>query len=53
MKTGVEICQIDVNPVDAAVVIAVSDRNGLKSEMLYVRSGKSSPEMPLSEVQAF
>ena len=50
---GVEICQIDVKPADAAVVIAISDKNGLKSEKLYVRSGNSSPEMPLSEVQAF
>src|SRR3546814_8432194 len=50
---GVEICQIDVKPADAAIVIAVHDKHGLKAEKLYVRSGNSSPEMPLSEVQAF
>ncbi|HEY9578572.1 MAG TPA: DUF262 domain-containing protein [Rhizorhapis sp.] len=50
---GVEICQIDVKPADAAIVIAVPDKHGLKAEKLYVRSGNSSPEMPLSEVQAF
>ena len=50
---GSEICQIDVRPADAAVVISVADKNGLKSEKLYVRSGNSSPEMPMSEVQAF
>ena len=50
---GVEICQIEVKPADAAIVIAVPDKHGLKAEKLYVRSGNSSPEMPLSEVQAF
>ena len=50
---GVEICKIDVRPADAAVVLTVADKNGLKSEKLYVRSGNSSPEMPMSEVQAF
>lgn len=49
----VEICQIDVRPADHAVVVEAKDKNGVKSEKLYVRSGNSSPEMPLSEVQAF
>ena len=49
----IEICQIDVRPADHAVVVTVKDKNGMKSEKLYVRSGNSSPEMPLSEVQAF
>lgn len=50
---GVEICQVDVRPADTAVVISVKDKNGLKSEKLYVRSGNSSPEMPLSEMQTY
>lgn len=50
---GNEICQIDVKPADAAVVITVSDKSGQRSEKLYVRSGNSSPEMPMSEVPAF
>lgn len=49
----VEICQIDVRPADHAVIVEVKDKNGSKLEKLYVRSGNSSPEMPLSEVQTF
>lgn len=48
-----EICQVDVKPADAAVIITGNDKNGLKYERLYVRSGNSSPELPLSEMQAF
>lgn len=50
---GMEICQVEVRPADQAVVLTVSDKNGAKSEKLYVRSGNSSIEMPLSEIQAF
>lgn len=49
----IEICQIDVRPADHAIVVQAKDKNGVKTEKLYVRSGNSSPEMPLSEVQAF
>lgn len=49
----VEICQIEVRPADHAVVVQTKDKNGVKLEKLYVRSGNSSPEVPLSEVQAF
>jgi hypothetical protein len=50
---GVEICQIDVRPSDQAIVVKVKDKNGAWLEKLYVRSGNSSPEMPLSEVQSY
>jgi hypothetical protein len=50
---GMEICQIDVRPSDKAIVIKVKDKNGAWLEKLYVRSGNSSPEMPLSEVHGF
>ena len=49
----VEICQIVVRPADQAVIVKAKDKNGVISQKLYVRSGNSSPEMPLSEVQAF
>jgi len=49
----VEICQIDVRPAEHAVIVQAKDKNGVKTEKLYVRSGNSSPEMPLSEVQTF
>ena len=48
-----EICRIDVRPADAPVIVEFKDKNGLRSEKLYVRSGNSSPEMPLSEIKAF
>lgn len=50
---SVEICQIDIRPAEHAIVVETKDKNGVKIEKLYVRSGNSSPEMPLSEVQAF
>lgn len=50
---GVEICQVDVKPADHAVIVQGKDKNGVKFEKLYVRSGNSSPEMPLSELQGF
>ena len=50
---GVEICQIDVSPVDLAIIVSGKDKNGVGYERLYVRSGNSSPEMPLSEIPAF
>ena len=48
-----EICKIDVSPADHALVVETKDKNGVKAEKLYVRNGNSSPEMPLSEIQAF
>ena len=45
---GVEICQIDVSPVDSAIIVSGKDKNGVGYERLYVRSGNSPPEMPLS-----
>lgn len=48
-----EICQINVKPSDEPVVIKVFDKSGNKNEKLYVRNGNSSPEMPISEFQAF
>jgi hypothetical protein len=50
---GVEICQIDVWPADQAIIVKGRDKNGTPFQKLYVRSGNSSPEMPLSEVQGF
>lgn len=49
----VEICRIDVRPAHEPVIVQVSDKNGVKADKLYVRSGNSSPEMPLSEVPGF
>lgn len=48
-----EICRIDVKPADAAIILEVADKNGIKQEKFYARSGNSSPEIPLSEVPAY
>lgn len=48
-----EICRIDVQRSNAPIVIKVKDKNGQVFEKLYVRSGNSSPEMPLSEVSSY
>lgn len=50
---GVEICQIDVQAAKSPVVITVKDRNGQAQEKFYVRSGNSSQELSLGEIQAY
>jgi hypothetical protein len=50
---GDEICQADIQRSTEPIVIKVKNRNGRLFEKLYVRSGNSSPEMPLSEVSAY
>lgn len=50
---GVEICQVDVRPAKTPVVIKVKDKNGQAQEKFYVRSGNSSQELTLVEMQAY
>lgn len=50
---SVEICQVDVRPAKAPVVIKVKDKNGQAQEKFYVRSGNSSQELSLAEMQAY
>lgn len=50
---GREICQVQVVRAKSPVVIQITDKNGQMIEKLYVRSGNSSQEIPLSEVNAF
>lgn len=49
----IEICQIDVKPTKKPIVLKLKDRNGQSQEKLYVRSGNSSQEIPMSEMQAY
>lgn len=49
----VEICQIFVKPAKSAVVVSGKDKNGVAYERIYVRSGNSSPEMPVGELPGF
>jgi len=48
-----EICRVDVKPAEAAVIIELADKNGIKQQKFYARSGNSSPELPLNEVPAY
>lgn len=49
----VEICQVDVQPAASPVVITVKDKDGRAQEKFYVRSGNSSQEMSMAEMQAY
>lgn len=48
-----EICHVEIKPSLKPIYTIVTDKNGQKQEKFYVRSGNSSPEMPLSEVSAY
>ena len=50
---GEEICQIEISPALAPVFVKLADKNGQLAEKFYVRSGKSSQELPPSETQAY
>ncbi len=48
-----EICQVDVQPAKEPLVLKVKDKNGNPVEKFYARSGNSSQEIPLSEINAY
>ena len=48
-----EICQVDIQPSTKPLVISVKDKNGQPQEKFYVRSGNSSQELSLNEMQAY
>jgi len=50
---GEEICQVDVQPATAPVVMKAKGKDGQSTEKLYVRSGNSSQEIPLSEMHEY
>jgi len=45
-----EICVVDIKPGIKPIYSQVTDKNGGKADKFYVRSGNSSPEMPLTEI---
>jgi hypothetical protein len=51
--SGIEICRVDVKRSKEAVVVRVKDASGQMIERLYVRSGNSSQEIPLAQVESF
>lgn len=48
-----QVCQVDIQPATQPLVIEVRDKNGTPSEKLYVRSGNSSIELPVSEMSQY
>jgi hypothetical protein len=50
---NIEICQVDVQPAKTPVVIKLKDKNGQAQQKFYVRSGNSSQELSLVEMQAY
>jgi predicted HTH transcriptional regulator len=48
-----EICLVEVKPSLKPVYTQATDKNGQRHEKFYVRSGNSSPEMPLSEISSY
>lgn len=45
-----EICVVEIKQSLKPLYTTVSDKNGAKSDKFFVRSGNSSPEMPLTEL---
>lgn len=50
---GKEVCQVDTTPAKEPVILAVKDKNGQTVEKFYARSGNSSQEISLSDMNAY
>jgi len=48
-----EICVVDIKPGLKPLYSKVTNKNGQKLDKFYVRSGNSSPEMPITEVASY
>lgn len=48
-----EVCQIETAPAKEPVIVLIKDKNGQSVERFYARSGNSSQEIPLSEMNAY
>jgi len=49
----VEICRIDISPRIKPIYFEIADKNGQKAKKFYVRSGNSSQELDISEVNDY
>ena len=52
-SSGIQFCSVEINPSNTPIYLQMSTKSGLARECFFVRSGNSSPELPLSEVQAY
>jgi hypothetical protein len=48
-----EVCQLDTSPAREPVILKLKDKHGQATEKFYARSGNSSQELPLSEMNAY
>lgn len=48
-----EVCQVEAAPAKDPVIVSTKDKNGQTVEKFYARSGNSSQEIPLSEMNAY
>lgn len=48
-----EVCQIETAPAKEPMIITMKDKTGLVTEKFYARSGNSSQEIPLSEMNSY
>lgn len=50
---GKDVCQIETVPAKEPIIVKVKDKNGQSTEKFYARSGNSSQEIPLSEMNEY
>lgn len=48
-----QVCQVETQPAKEPVIVTLKDKNGHAVEKFYARSGNSSQEIPLSEMNAY
>jgi len=48
-----EICIVEIKPGRKPLFTEVTDSLGVKSEKFYLRSGNSSPELPVREIPTY
>ena len=48
-----EVCQIETSTAKEPIILKFKDKNGHSVEKFYARSGNSSQEIPLSEMNAY
>lgn len=48
-----EVCQIETHSANEPVILKTKDKNGQQVEKFYARSGNSSQEIPLSDLNAY
>ena len=48
-----EICRVEIKRASEPQYLTLTNKDGVKSETFYVRSGNSSVPLPLNEVSAY